>query len=50
MFKRFLEYALIGAGTCVGCFIAKKGIYTMTNPYKKAEIKRKIKSVIRKGS
>lgn len=24
MFKRFLEYALMGAGTCVGYFAVKK--------------------------
>lgn len=50
MFKRFLEYALMGAGTCVGYFTVKKGIETMSNPYKKAEVKRKIKSVIKKES
>ena len=45
MFKRFLEYALMGAGTCVGYFAVKKGIETMSNPYKKAEVKKKIKSM-----
>lgn len=50
MFKRFLEYALMGAGTCVGYFAVKKCIEMMSNPYKKAEVKKKIKSVIRKES
>ena len=45
MFKRFFEYALMGAGTCIGYLSIKKGIDTMTDPYKKAKIKKKIKNV-----
>lgn len=45
MFKRFFEYALMGAGTCIGYLSIKKGIDIMTDPYKKAKIKKKIKNV-----
>lgn len=43
MLKRFLEYALMGAGTCVGYFTMKKGIDIVLNPCKKAEFKKKNK-------
>ena len=43
MFKRFFEYALIGAGTCIGYFVMQKGIDIASDPVKKAEFKRKIK-------
>ena len=42
MFKRFFEYALMGAGTCVGYFAMRKGIDIASDPVKKAEFKRKI--------
>lgn len=45
MLKRFFEYALMGAGTCVGYFAMRKGIDIASDPYKKAEFKRKIKNV-----
>ena len=41
MFKRFFEYALMGAGTCIGYFAMKKGIDIVTDPVKKADAKRK---------
>ena len=41
MFKRFLEYALMGAGTCIGYLTMKKGIDIVTDPVKKADAKRK---------
>lgn len=44
MLKRFLEYALMGAGTCIGYFAMRKGIDIASNPCKKAEFKRKIKN------
>ena len=50
MFKRFFEYALMGAGTCVGYFAMRKGIDIATDPIKKADFKRKfgkIKDAIR---
>lgn len=43
MVKRFFEYALMGAGTCIGYFAVRKGIDIVSDPCKKAEIKRKIK-------
>ena len=43
MIKRFFEYALMGAGTCIGYFAVRKGIDIASDPCKKAEIKRKIK-------
>ncbi len=45
MIKRFCEYAIMGAGSCVGYLIAKKGIDTVTDPYKKAKLKRKFTNV-----
>ena len=45
MFKRFFEYALIGAGTYAGYFAVRKGIDIASDPCKKAEFKRKIKNV-----
>lgn len=45
MTKRFFDGVITGAATCVGYFIAKKGIDTVTDPYKKAKIKRKITNV-----
>ena len=45
MIKRFFEYALMGAGTCLGYFTVKKGIETMSDPYKKAEVKRKFNKI-----
>lgn len=45
MLKKFFEYALMGAGTYVGYFVMLKGIDIASNPYKKAEFKRKIKNV-----
>lgn len=45
MFKRFFEYALIGAGTCIGYFAMRKGIDIVSDPCKKAEFKRKVKNV-----
>lgn len=41
MCKRFFEYALMGAGTCIGYFTMKKGIDIVTDPVKKADAKRK---------
>lgn len=45
MFKRFFEYALMGAGTCIGYFAMRKGIDIASDPYKKADFKRKVKNV-----
>lgn len=45
MLKRFFEYALMGAGTCIGYLSIKKGIDTMEDPYKKAKLKRKITNI-----
>ena len=45
MFKRFFEYALMGAGTCIGYFAMRKGIDIATDPIKKADAKRKIDKV-----
>lgn len=45
MFKRFFEYALMGAGTCAGYLAVKKGIETMSDPYKKAELKKKMNKI-----
>ena len=50
MLKRFFEYALMGAGTCIGYFAMRKGIDIVTDPVKKANAKRKfdkIKDTIR---
>ena len=50
MFKRFFEYALMGAGTCIGYFAMRKGIDIATDPVKKANVKKKfdkIKDTIR---
>lgn len=44
MVKRFFEYALMGAGTCIGYFAMRKGIDMASDPCKKAELKRKIKN------
>ena len=44
MFKRFFEYTLMGAGTCIGYFEMRKGIDIASDPFKKAEFKRKIKN------
>ena len=45
MFKRFFEYALMGAGTCVGYFATRKVIDIATDPVKKADAKRKINKI-----
>lgn len=45
MFKRFFEYALMGAGTCIGYLSIRKGIEIASDPYKKANLKRKIKNI-----
>lgn len=45
MFKRFFEYALMGAGTCIGYFAMRKGIDIVTDPVKKADAKRKISKI-----
>lgn len=53
MFKRFSEYVLIGAGTCIGSFIMMKGFETISDPCKKAKLRKKIskiKSVIKEKS
>ena len=50
MFKRFFEYALMGAGICIGYFAMRKGIDIATDPVKKADVKKKfdkIKDTIR---
>ena len=45
MFKRFLEYALMGAGTYIGYFAMRKGINIATDPVKKAEVKNKFNKI-----
>ena len=45
MFKRFFEYALMGAGTCIGYFAMRKAIDIATDPVKKANAKRKINKI-----
>ena len=45
MFKRFFEYALMGAGTCIGYFAVKKGIEVASDPCKKAKLKRKLANI-----
>lgn len=45
MIKRFFEYALMGAGSCIGYFAMRKGIDIVTDPVKKADAKRKINKV-----
>ena len=48
MIKRFFEYALMGAGTCVGYFVLRKGIAIASDPVKKANVKRKINKIRKK--
>ena len=45
MFKRLFEYALMGAGTCIGYCAMRKGIDIATDPVKKAEVKRKFNKI-----
>ena len=45
MFKRFFEYALMGAGACTGQFAMRKVIDIATDPVKKADAKRKINKI-----
>ena len=45
MTKRFFDGVITGAATCMGCFIAKKGIDTVTDPCLLVRIKRKITNV-----
>ena len=45
MFKRFFEYALLRAGTCIGYFAMRKVIDIATDPVKKADTKRKINKI-----
>ena len=45
MVKRFFEYALMGAGTCIGYFAMRKGIDIATDPAKKANAKRKFDKI-----
>lgn len=45
MFKRFFEYALMGAGTCIGYFAMRKGIDIASDPVKKAEVKNKFNKI-----
>lgn len=48
MIKRVFEYALMGAGMCIGYLAVKTVSGIVSDPYKKAEIKRKIKDVFTK--
>ena len=45
MFKRFFEYALMGAGTCIGYFAMRKGIDIASDPVKKANVKKKFEKI-----
>lgn len=43
--KSFLSMVVLGAGATVGTFLAKEGIEIVRDPFKRAEVEQKIKSI-----